>query len=193
MPAKPKRAQSRRGPQQSARQRKGQGKRQARPAQEQSRAAPEKNGHEDAVFTEAFEQPFMAASELARAGREQFERMTGQTGWAGAKPQVLGWSGTGPAEQLEDLVRQFWTAGGSDGPNRYVEAMAKANVEMAGLLGRRSRAYFNLPTQLSRCRTPEQMLEEQAKFFQDMLHDYQVTNDRVVNCWIEATAPSEQR
>ncbi len=132
----------------------------------------------------------MAASKFARAASEQIKQAASESGWAGARPQVLGWSGAGPAEQFEDMVRQFWTAGGSNGPTRYMEAIARANVEMAGLLGRRSRAYLELPKQLSRCRTPQQMLEEQAKFFQDMLHDYQVTNDRVVNCWIEATGAS---
>lgn len=194
MPAKSKRTQSSRGRQQSTQQRKEPQKRQARRAQERSRAAPETNGHEEAALSGGFEQPFRAASQFARAASEQIKQAAGEGGWARARPQVLGWSGTGPAEQFEDLVRQFWTAGGSNGPTRYMEAMARANVEMVGLLGRRSRAYLELPTQLSRCRTPQQMLEEQAKFFQDMLHDYQVTNDRVVNCWIEATgAPAEQR
>lgn len=193
MAAKPKRVQSKRGRQQTMKQSRGPGRRRAKPEQEEARAAPETNGHEEPDLSEPMEQPFMAASEFARATREQIKRATGQSGWSGVRPQVLGWSGTGPAQQVENMVKQFWNLGGTDGSNPYMRALAQANVEMVGLIGRRSRAYLDLPTHLAQCRTPQQILEEQAKFFQEMLHDYQVTNDRMVNCWIEATAPSEQR
>jgi len=104
-------------------------------------------------------------------------------------PQVLGWSTTAPVEQFEKLMQQFWSFGSDGEANRYARALAQTNVEMIGLVGRRSRAYLDLPSHLAECRTPQQVLEKQARFFQEMLNDYQTTNERVMNCWMEATSP----
>lgn len=136
-------------------------------------------------------QPGMAASRFAKMASEQIKQATGEA-WAGATPQVLGWAATGPAEQFETMLRQFWNLGTDSEPSRYVRAMTQANVEMVGLMGRRSRAYLDFPAHLARCRTPQQVLDEQAKFVQEMLHDYQATNDRVMNAWMEAAALPSQ-
>lgn len=193
MAAKPKHVQGRKGRQQTAKKGRGPG----RPAKAEGReteamGAREPNGHEDRPVLEGMEQAGMTASRFAKMASEQLKQAARQGGWAGATPQVLGWAATGPAEQLETMMRQFWNLGANGEPSRYMRALAQANVEMVGLMGRRSRAYLDLPTHLARCRTPQQILDEQAKFVQEMLHDYQVTNDRVMNVWMEAAAPPSQ-
>ncbi|MCL4767773.1 MAG: hypothetical protein KJZ80_16215 [Hyphomicrobiaceae bacterium] len=181
MAAKPKRVQARKGRQQPARQSRAQaGRKTAKPQREET------GGLEHA--RQSFMEAMQAAPQAARAG-EQARRAFGQTGWTGAAPQVLGWAATAPAKQLESMVAQIWGAAGNGGSSRYMHALAQANVEMVGLLGRRSRAYLDLPAHLAKCRTPQQMWDEQAKFFQEMMHDYQVTNDRMMNTWMEAAAP----
>jgi hypothetical protein len=169
------------------------GRRPAKGGQEGMMGAREGNGQQEVQRSERMEQPHAAASQFARAAGEQFKQATRQSGWGEAAPQVMGWTGSGPAQQFENMMSQFWNMAGDGGATRYMRALAQANVEMVGLLGRRSRAYLDLPTHLARCRSPQQIVEEQAKFFQDMLHDYQVTNDRMVNCWMEAAAQPASR
>lgn len=193
MAAKPKRVQGRKGRPQLPKKGRGPGRRpKAEVGEMHAMGAREPNGHEERAGSEEMEQPGMAASQLARLLSEQIKQAGGPKEWAGATPQVFGWAGTGPAEQLESMVRQFWNLGANGEPSRYMKAMAQANAEMVGLMGRRSRAYLDLPAHLARCRTPQQVLDEQAKFLQEMLHDYQVTNDRVMSAWREAAAPSPQ-
>lgn len=166
MVANPKHAQSRRGRHQLSRRGRTSGKL-TKGAMEEARTGASAN--EKLFYSEKLERPEMAA-----------ERMT---------PQVLGWSTTAPVEQFEKLMQQFWSFGSDGEANRYARALAQTNVEMIGLVGRRSRAYLDLPSHLAECRTPQQVLEKQARFFQEMLNDYQTTNERVMNCWMEATSP----
>lgn len=188
MAGKSKRVQATKGRQQATRQARSPSRAKSE-TQQQARSAREGNGHQDFEGTEHVEQPHEMVSQFARMAGEQVRQAARQMEWPGTAPQVMGWTSRGPAKQIENMINQFWNLSGNGGSSRYMRALAQANVEMVGLLGRRSRAYLDLPTHLAQCRTPQQMLDEQAKFFQDMMHDYQVTNDRVMNCWMEAAAP----
>jgi hypothetical protein len=158
----------------------------------EARSAREGNGHEGLAssqrmdsqhMNQASEQPW---EEFTRAAREQIRQAIDR----GPSPQVRGWTSTAPAKQFEDMMTQLWNFGGDGGTSRYMRAMAQANVEMVGLLGRRSRAYFDLPTHLAQCRTAQQMWDEQTRFFHDMLQDYQAANDRMMSCWMEIATPA---
>mgnify|MGYP007078501934 CR=1 FL=1 len=129
--ANPKHAQSRRGRHQLSRRGRTSGKL-TKGAMEEARTGDSAN--EKLFYSEKLERPEMAA-----------ERMT---------PQVLGWSTTAPVEQFEKLMQQFWSFGSDGEANRYARALAQTNVEMIGLVGRRSRAYLDLPSHLAECRTP---------------------------------------
>ena len=107
-------------------------------------------------------------------------------------PRVFGWASEEPAPQFEKMLRQFWELGNDGAPGRFVRALTQANVELMGLFGKRSRAYFDWPAHLAKCRTPQQILDEHARFFEEMLNDYQAANGRVMNCWKEALS-SQQR
>ena len=188
--AQPKRVQAKQGRQTLSKKGRGPGRRRKAEAGEaQVREPREPNGHhEEMPRLEELGEPGAKADRFTRAAGEQMRQATDQNSWSGIAPQVLGWATTGPAEQFDAMLRQLWSGNGE--PSRYARALAQANVEMIGLIGRRSRAYLDLPAHLARCRTPQQLMDEQAKFFQDMLHDYQVTNDRMMNYWMEAAAPS---
>lgn len=190
MAAKPKRVHARKGQKHSARQSRGTSRR--NPAmfeQRQVRNSLEGNGHEDLVRAESVEQPPEAVAQFARMASEQVKQSSTQRKRTDATTQVLGWASRVPAKQIENMMGQMWKMGENGGSSRYMRALAQANVEMVGLVGRRSKAYFDLPAHLAQCRTPQQMWDEQTRFLQDMLLDYQVTNDRMVNCWVEAASP----
>ena len=172
MAAKPKRVQARKGRQQPAKQSRGvSGRKSAKHEQMHARGSRQTNGREEQSRHEKIN-PMMAGSHFAEA--------------VGLPPQVMGWSGKQPGGQFENMLSQLWNLGGNGSSSRYMRAMAQANVEMMELLGRRGRAYLNLPANLAQCRTPQQMWGEQARFIQDMIKDCQVANDRMVNCWMEA-------
>lgn len=52
-----------------------------------------------------------------------------------------------------------------NGLNRY-------NLEVAGLAARRARAWFDIPSSLGRCKTPQDLLGEQARFWQTAMVQY---------------------
>ena len=188
MAANPKHAQSRKGRHQLSRKGRTSGRRSKEEMKEARIGAAESYGNGNSSHSEELEQPEMAAERFAREAGEQISKAS-EKAWSRLTPQVLGWSATAPAEQLEKMMQQFWSFGSNGEANRYARALAQTNVEMIGLVGRRSRAYLDLPNHIAECRTPQQILEQQARFFQEMLNDYQTTNERVMNCWMEATSP----
>lgn len=53
-----------------------------------------------------------------------------------------------------------------------VKNVGRANLEVLGLITRRTRAWLDLPTRVSKCRTPQDFLQEQARFWQTAAADY---------------------
>lgn len=87
----------------------------------------------------------------------------------------------------------LWNGAGNGQLRSYAVALARANVEMWGLLSRRGRAYVDLSSQLAQCRTPQQVCNEHAMYITDMMHDWQVTNDRLMSIWASAVGPVLRR
>jgi hypothetical protein len=55
-----------------------------------------------------------------------------------------------------------------------------AQQELLALMNRRAQAYANWPSEISKCRSPQDVLEHQAKFAQDLLADWQTSTARVL-------------
>ena len=53
-----------------------------------------------------------------------------------------------------------------------VNGLSRYNLEIAGLAARRARAWFEIPTTLGRCKTPQDLLGEQTKFWQTAYVQY---------------------
>ena len=53
-----------------------------------------------------------------------------------------------------------------------VNGLSRYNLEVAGLAARRARAWFEIPTSLGRCKTPQDLLGEQARFWQTAMVQY---------------------
>jgi hypothetical protein len=53
-----------------------------------------------------------------------------------------------------------------------LNGISRYNLELAGLAARRTRAWFEIPAKLGRCKTPQDMLGEQARFWQTAMAQY---------------------
>jgi hypothetical protein len=107
--------------------------------------------------------------------------------------RVMGWVGTastnGSGSRTQDSLNVTpWSAAASGSPTHLAHMLVETQMEMAALVGRRSRAYLDFPEHLVKCRTPQQILEHQARFIQDMVQDYNTTNDRIMRSWLQAPA-----
>lgn len=53
-----------------------------------------------------------------------------------------------------------------------VKGLSRYNLEIAALAARRTRAWFDIPSALGRCKTPQDLLGEQARFWQTAMVQY---------------------
>jgi hypothetical protein len=54
----------------------------------------------------------------------------------------------------------------------YEPALMSFNIECMQLVNRRAKAWLNIPACLVRCKTPQDVFNEQVKFWQQMGQDY---------------------
>ena len=119
-----------------------------------------------------------------------------------AATRVMGWSAVASdpkiARRKEKVMRQqdmmsgLWNVAGNGAPSQIANVVAQTNMEVAALMGRRSRACLDYPAHISKCQTPQQLLDENARFFQEMMHDYQATNDRLLKAWFQQVPPASE-
>jgi hypothetical protein len=55
-----------------------------------------------------------------------------------------------------------------------------AQQEFLGFMTRRAQACANWPSEISKCRSPQDLIEHQAKFLQDLLADWQTSGERLM-------------
>jgi len=67
-----------------------------------------------------------------------------------------------------------------------VKSLARANLEVIGLCNRRTQAYLEVGSRLSRCRSPQDVMAEQVWFWRTMFSQYQESTQRIVALWAEA-------
>ena len=112
-----------------------------------------------------------------------------------AATRVMGWSAVASDPKItrrqektmrqQDMMSGLWNVAGNGGASQIANVVAQTNMEVAALMGRRSRAYLDYPAHISKCQTPQQLFDENARFFQEMMHDYQATNDRLLKAWFQ--------
>lgn len=64
-----------------------------------------------------------------------------------------------------------------------VKAMALSQMELLTLTSRRMQAYMAIPTRLARCRTRQDLLEEQMRFWHTAMDQYQESASRIFQAW----------
>jgi hypothetical protein len=67
-----------------------------------------------------------------------------------------------------------------------MKAMARWQLEMMGFTSRRAQAYMEIPSRLSRCRTPQDLMSEQVRFVQIAFQQYQESSQRMLEAWTQA-------
>jgi len=115
------------------------------------------------------------AEERAKAAREMAEQFADRS-----REQI---------DRYERAFGEFWRVAESDGFMPFARGVARANMELAGLASRRAKAYAEFPVQLTRCQTPNDMLNRQMRFFSELISDYQETLGRVTRTWVESSSP----
>lgn len=63
------------------------------------------------------------------------------------------------------------------------KGFAKAQVEMMGLMSRRAQAYLEIPTRVSRCRSPQDLVTEQMRFWQTAFQQYAETSNKIMEAY----------
>ena len=71
-----------------------------------------------------------------------------------------------------------------------VKGFARWQLEVAGLMSRRTQAYMEIPSRLSRCRTPQDLMNEQTRFMQNAFQQYSESSRRISDAWMQAVVPA---
>jgi len=96
--------------------------------------------------------------------------------------------GNGDGTPFGELTRAADEAAGAtqrsmDRFEPIMRNVARANLELIGWMGRRARAAAEMPRQLVRCETPQDLLSEQGRFLQEMMRDFTGTTTRLLSMW----------
>jgi len=67
--------------------------------------------------------------------------------------------------------------------NQFFKASARSQLEMLGFTNRRAQAYLEFPSRLARCRTPQDILEQQIGFWQNTVEQYLESVAHVTEIW----------
>lgn len=70
--------------------------------------------------------------------------------------------------------------------SQSAKAAARCQLEMMGLANRRLQAYMHIPSTLAKCRTPQDLLTEQAGFWRTAFEQYAESTGKVVSIWGDA-------
>lgn len=62
----------------------------------------------------------------------------------------------------------------------YYKGMARWQLEMMGLMSRRAQAYLEIPSRMSKCRTPQDVFAEQTRFWQMAFQQYSESSRRMM-------------
>jgi hypothetical protein len=61
----------------------------------------------------------------------------------------------------------------------FMKGFARAQLEILGLMSRSAQSCLEIPTRLSRCRTPQDLVDEQMRFWRTAFEDYSDSVGRV--------------
>jgi hypothetical protein len=70
----------------------------------------------------------------------------------------------------------------------WYKAMASSGLEFLSLMSRRAQAYFELPKSVGSCRTPQDLVDEQVRFWQTALREYGETSQRALDAWARSVS-----
>ena len=63
------------------------------------------------------------------------------------------------------------------------KALARCQLEALGLANRRTQAYLDIPTRLARCKTPQDLINEQMAFWRTAAEQYTDSSRKIAEAW----------
>jgi hypothetical protein len=64
-----------------------------------------------------------------------------------------------------------------------LKGIGRLNLELMNFMTRRSQAWLEIPAQLSRCKTPQDLIKEQLRFWQTAASQYSDGSHRLAAAW----------
>lgn len=71
------------------------------------------------------------------------------------------------------------------GPDQLMRGFARWQLEVQGLMTRRAQAYLELPGRMAQCRTPQDLMQEQQRFWQSCFEQYAESSQRIMAAWTQ--------
>jgi len=71
----------------------------------------------------------------------------------------------------------------------YMKTFARAQLELMGLMSRRAQAYMEIPARLSRCRSPQDVANEQMEFWRTAFEEYSGSMGRMTDAFASVAPP----
>jgi hypothetical protein len=65
----------------------------------------------------------------------------------------------------------------------WFKAVTGSSLELLSLMSRRAQAYMELPTYVGNCRTPQDLVDEQMRFWQTAFRQYAESSQRAMSAW----------
>ncbi len=72
----------------------------------------------------------------------------------------------------------------------FTKGFARAQLEFMGLMSRRAQAYMEIPSRLSQCRTPQDLANEQMRFWRTAYEEYSDSLGRITEAMASLAMPS---
>ena len=72
----------------------------------------------------------------------------------------------------------------------FMTGVARAQLEVMGLMNRRAQAYMEIPTRLSQCRSPQDVANEQLRFWRTAYEEYVESMGRMTESMASFAVPS---
>ncbi|MGD9783532.1 MAG: phasin family protein [Hyphomicrobiaceae bacterium] len=93
-------------------------------------------------------------------------------------------TGLGP---FQDMFSAYTSSLGSgpQGFDTFFRNLTRCQLEMQGLMSRRAQAYLELPTRISQCRTPQELVQEQTRFWQMAFEQYSECSRKMMGAWAQ--------
>lgn len=82
-------------------------------------------------------------------------------------------------------MASFWQSFGgvAKATEPVMRTVAQTQCEAVGFAANRTRAWLDLPSTVSRCRTPQELAAAQMQFWQTASHEYMAFGQRVAQGW----------
>jgi Phasin protein len=71
----------------------------------------------------------------------------------------------------------------------FFKGIARAQLEVMGLMSRRAQAYLEIPNRFSHCRTPQDIASEQLRFWRTAYDEYAQSMGRITGAMASVTTP----